>query len=83
MSASSSSARPNAPGWDPIARPYPKARRADHTDTYTSATRGKVTVPEPYVWLETPPSQSEETREWVEAQAKFTQDYVDGCCEYR
>ncbi|KDN48433.1 hypothetical protein K437DRAFT_255543 [Tilletiaria anomala UBC 951] len=66
-----------APGWDLKARPFPQARRDDQASkTYTSANKGSVTVPEPYVWLETPPSQSLETKKWVQEQADFTQAYI-------
>ncbi|PWZ03608.1 hypothetical protein BCV70DRAFT_197810 [Testicularia cyperi] len=71
---------PNAPGWSTDPNPYPPARRdTESSTTYKSAAHGSVTVPEPYVWLETPPSQSKETKEWVLAQAKLTQSYIDGC----
>lgn len=70
----------NAPGWSTQPNPYPPARRDEKaSQTYKSAAKGSVTVPEPYIWLEQPPSQSEETKEWVHAQAKLTQSYLDGC----
>lgn len=75
-----SSSATNAPGWSTNPNPYPPARRDDKaSQTYKSAAKGSVTVPEPYVWLEQPPSQSQETKEWVHAQAKLTQTYIDGC----
>lgn len=70
----------NAPGWTTQPNPYPQARRDDQASlTYKSAANGSVTVPEPYIWLEQPPSQSQETKDWVHAQAKLTQSYLDGC----
>lgn len=55
----------------PIA--YPPARRSDHVDVYQSATRGEVHVHDPYQWLE---EDSAETKAWVEAQAKITNDFL-------
>ncbi|CCF49758.1 hypothetical protein NDA11_003658 [Ustilago hordei] len=70
----------NAPAWSTQPNPYPPARRDEKaSQTYKSAAKGSVTVPEPYIWLEQPPSQSEETKEWVHAQAKLTQTYLDDC----
>ncbi|KAJ1036427.1 hypothetical protein NDA13_000307 [Ustilago tritici] len=70
----------NAPAWSTQLNPYPLARRDEKaSQTYKSAAKGSVTVPEPYIWLEQPPSQSEETKEWVHAQAKLTQTYLDDC----
>ncbi|SAM85540.1 related to Prolyl endopeptidase [Ustilago bromivora] len=70
----------NAPAWSTQPNPYPTARRDEKaSQTYKSAAKGSVTVPEPYIWLEQPPSQSEETKEWVHAQAKLTQTYLDDC----
>lgn len=75
-----SSSTSNAPGWSTQPNPYPTARRDGSTSlTYKSAAKGSVTVPEPYAWLEQPPSQSAETKDWVLAQAKLTQNYLDGC----
>lgn len=65
--------------WTPSAAPYPAARRSDASTTYVSQKHGKVTVPEPYDWLETPPSQSAETAAWTEAQAAYTRAFLDGC----
>ncbi|SPC61970.1 related to Prolyl endopeptidase [Ustilago sp. UG-2017b] len=70
----------NAPVWSTQPNPYPPAHRDEKaSQTYKSAAKGSVTVPEPYIWLEQPPSQSEETKEWVHAQAKLTQTYLDDC----
>ncbi|SOV01817.1 related to Prolyl endopeptidase [Ustilago sp. UG-2017a] len=70
----------NAPAWSTQPNPYPPARRDEKaSQTYKSAAKGSVTVPEPYIWLEQPPLQSEETKEWVNAQAKLTQTYLDDC----
>lgn len=65
-----------AMSWDPAASPYPSARRQDHVDTYRSATKGEVKVPDPYVWLEVPPSESEETKRFVEQQADLTATFL-------
>ncbi|EPQ29036.1 uncharacterized protein PFL1_03326 [Pseudozyma flocculosa PF-1] len=69
-----------APGWTAHPSPFPAARRDETASTtYNSAAKGKVTVPEPYLWLETPPSQSQETKQWVHAQARLTQSYLESC----
>jgi prolyl oligopeptidase len=48
---------------------YPKARKADHVDTYNG-----VTVADPYRWLED--DNSAETAAWVEAENKLTFGYL-------
>lgn len=61
---------------------YPAARRNEaETTTYDSlvSPTGKVTIHDPYHWLEVPPSQSAETKEWVQAQAALTTRYLEGC----
>lgn len=68
-----------APGWDPVARPFPPARRGDDSQVYKSAKHGEVKVEQPYLWLETPPSESKETDEWVNSQAAYTEAYAKGC----
>jgi len=65
--------------WTPSAFPYPAARRSDASTTYASAQHGQVTVPEPYDWLEVPPSQSAETAAWTRAQADYTAKFVADC----
>ncbi|KAK0558926.1 hypothetical protein OC861_006794 [Tilletia horrida] len=69
-----------APGWDPKAKPFPQARRTDDVETFKSAKEasGEVQVPDPYKWLEQPPSKSEETKAFVEAQAAYAQEYIKG-----
>ncbi|KAL9933136.1 hypothetical protein V8E36_007854 [Tilletia maclaganii] len=69
-----------APGWDPKATPFPQARRTDDVETFKSETApgGKVDVKDPYKWLEIPPSKSEETKDWCQAQADFAQAYIKG-----
>lgn len=73
-----------APGWSPQERSkYPEARRStDDKTTYKSAAKGEVVVPEPYLWLETPPSQSQETAAFVKAQADLTSAYLKGCKDH-
>ena len=58
--------------WTP--NRYPKARRSDHVDTYASASRGKVPVPDPYNYLE---NDTEETDRWTTEQEAFTRQYLD------
>lgn len=65
--------------WTPSTAPYPAARRSDASSSYASAAHGRVTVPEPYDWLETPPSQSEETAAWTKAQAAYTDAFLAEC----
>ena len=55
-------------------KPQPETRRTDNIDTYKSATRGQVRVPDPYHWLE---EYSEETDRWIEIQESFTRTYLD------
>ncbi|KAE8220801.1 hypothetical protein CF326_g8684 [Tilletia indica] len=69
-----------APGWDPKRNPFPQARRSDDKESFKSAKdpSGKVEVADPYKWLETPPSQSKETKDWIQAQADYAQQYIKG-----
>lgn len=53
---------------------YPQARRSDHVDIYQSTSRGQVSIPDPYQWLE---NDSEETDNWTTAQEAFTREYLD------
>ncbi|KAK0540046.1 hypothetical protein OC835_000844 [Tilletia horrida] len=76
--ATSVSAATYAPGWDPKTKPFPQARCSDDVETFKSAVSGKVDVADPYKWLEIPPSKSAETKDWVEAQAEYAQDYIKG-----
>jgi prolyl oligopeptidase len=55
---------------------YPHSRRSDHVDVYTSESKGKVNVHDPYEWLE---KSSEETDRWVSEQEQYTRDYLDAC----
>ncbi|HLT91007.1 MAG TPA: prolyl oligopeptidase family serine peptidase [Woeseiaceae bacterium] len=50
---------------------YPPTRIVEHTDVYHG-----VTVADPYRWLEEDVRESEAVREWVEAQSRFTFDYL-------
>ena len=65
--------------WRPAEHPYPFARRSDASSVYQSERLGQVSVPEPYDWLETPPSQSAETAKWVREQAAYTSNFVSQC----
>ena len=65
--------------WTPSAYPYPSARRSDASTVYASKAHGHVVVPEPYDWLETPPSQSTETAAWTKAQSEYTARFVAQC----
>ena len=57
---------------------YPAARRDDSVvDVYKSAKQGEVKVHEPYRWLEEPPSKSQETKTFVEAQEKLTREFLE------
>lgn len=67
--------------WSSKESPYPSARRSDASTTYKSAKHGEVTVPEPYDWLETPPSESKETEKWTRAQAAYTESYLSQCTD--
>lgn len=58
--------------WTPGS--YPKARRSDHVDTYQSATRGTVRVPDPYNWLE---EHNTETDDWTSEQERYTRAFLD------
>lgn len=68
-----------APGWNLEKTPFPAVRRSDTVLTYKSKANGEVKVPDPYNYLEAPPSQSEDTKAFCEAQAAFMQKYVDQC----
>lgn len=61
--------------WTPAS--YPTVRREDTVETFQSAKRGKIEVPTPYQYLETPPSQSKETAKFVEDQATLARSYLD------
>ncbi|KDR68475.1 hypothetical protein GALMADRAFT_78538 [Galerina marginata CBS 339.88] len=53
---------------------YPSTRRSDHVDTYQSASKGEVPVPDPYQWLE---ESTDEVDKWTTAQADLAQSYLD------
>ena len=72
FSRSKPSSRMSPTSWVP--NRYPPTRRSEHVDVYRSASRGQVTVPDPYYWLET---DSNETDKWTSAQQAFTRDYLD------
>lgn len=81
--ASSTNPHPQAPGWDPKKTPFPQARRCDKVFTYKSQEKGEVQVADPYHYLEVPPSQSAETKAFCDAQAAFTQQYLDQCKDFK
>ena len=53
---------------------YIPARRSDHVDVYTCASKGEVHVPDPYQWME---ENSDELDKWMSAQAASTEAYLD------
>lgn len=53
---------------------YPDALRGEHVDVYTNASGSEVRVPDPYRWLEDP--DAPETRAWVEAQNRVTEEVL-------
>jgi prolyl oligopeptidase len=53
---------------------YPQAMRSDHVDTYFG-----TQVPDPYRWMED--IDSSQTRAWVLAEAKLSQQYLQGIPE--
>jgi Serine proteases of the peptidase family S9A len=58
--------------WSPNS--YPFARRSDHVDVYNSEAKGRVSIPDPYQWLE---QNTKETDKWTSAQGEFTRSYLD------
>lgn len=63
---------------EPVGMSYPDARRnPDCAREYTNVKGEKVTVAEPYDWLED--SDSKQTSEWVQTQVKMFNDYVGDC----
>ncbi|KAI0034395.1 prolyl oligopeptidase [Vararia minispora EC-137] len=58
--------------WSP--GKYPPARRSDHVDSYASEKQGRVSVHDPYKWLE---HDTVETRDWVSAQEKYARQFLD------
>ena len=51
-------------------RPPPETLRGDVVDTLHG-----IAIPDPYQWLED--QESQETREWIDAQNKYTQGFLD------
>ncbi len=51
---------------------YPKTEKIDHVDTYHG-----VEVPDPYRWLETDVRESDQVRNWVDAENKVTFGYLE------
>ncbi|GAA5902303.1 hypothetical protein JCM6882_000496 [Rhodosporidiobolus microsporus] len=58
--------------WTPNS--YPPVRRADTVETFKSAAKGEVVVPDPYAWLHDP--EADETKQFVKEQGEFTQKYL-------
>ncbi len=54
---------------------YPVARTVDHNDRYPAADGSEIEVADPYRWLEE--LDSAETREWIAAQNRITDAYLD------
>jgi prolyl oligopeptidase len=52
---------------------YPNTKKVDQTDTYA----GDVVVADPYRWLENDVRESDEVRQWVEAQNEVTFGYLE------
>jgi prolyl oligopeptidase len=55
---------------------YPKTKRGDQVDDYHG-----MKVPDPYRWLEKDVRESKEVAEWVEAENKVTNAYLDAIPE--
>ena len=55
---------------------YPETRRGDQVDTYHG-----VQVADPYRWLEQDVRESEEVRDWVEAENRVTFGYLESLPE--
>src|SRR5882762_860759 len=55
--------------------PYPQTKKVDTVDTYFG-----IKVPDPYRWLEN--DRAADTKEWVKAENKVTQNYL-GQIPYR
>jgi len=72
VASSASRAMSHKSNWRPGT--YPATRRSDHVDTYASETRGKVTVHDPYEWLE---HDTKETQDWVTSQEQYTRKFLD------
>lgn len=71
FSSSRSSGMPLTP-WVP--NRYPFTKRSECVDVYRSASRGEISVADPYQWLE---NDSEERDEWTMAQEAFTREYLN------
>ena len=61
------------------ARRYPVTRQGSEHRLFTSRLLGPVSVPTPYSWLEDP--EAEETKRWVEAQNKVTEEHLKKCTD--
>ncbi|MDB4533872.1 prolyl oligopeptidase family serine peptidase [Vicingaceae bacterium] len=51
---------------------YPKTKKVDQVDEYFG-----VAIPDPYRWLEDDVRNSDEVRQWVEAENKITMSYLE------
>ncbi|HEX9161340.1 MAG TPA: prolyl oligopeptidase family serine peptidase [Thermoanaerobaculia bacterium] len=52
---------------------YPLTKKVDQKDTYA----GNVVVADPYRWLETDVRESDDVRQWVDAENRVTFDYLN------
>ncbi|PWN34997.1 prolyl oligopeptidase [Meira miltonrushii] len=70
-------ARNLLPAWDPKSNPYPSVRRDDVSYTYQStASKGNVSVADPYNYLEPSPASSKEVQSFMEKQAAYFKGYT-------
>lgn len=65
----------SAADGEPAALTYPVARTVDQIDRYPAADGGEIEVADPYRWLEE--LDSAETRQWIAAQNRITDAYLD------
>lgn len=75
------SSAPSSSGWDPSKISYPSVQRGNVQFQYASAkTKGKVTVADPYNWLEKPLNSSE-VQDFIKQQLNVTNTFLDKCAE--
>lgn len=69
---------PLAPDWDPKKTPYPVVRRDETSFSYRSeATKGNVTISDPYNYLEQPISSSKEVKSFIDQQTSSFKSYFE------